>query len=310
MVISRLRNGTHYKDIGKYLENNTKNNAYFYSRAHIFDFKNDKTEEKYLDFEYIEKYLGNNYLFKSIDQPTKIFKASPREAFENELVDDNDDDMFNFLKDIQESPYSKLFNELLDFPIDISSDISFDSYEFPNDYKSYLENLFKSTSLRDIIKIQSDFQNKMNENKSLYKYFRGSNKNNKNIFLVENYRNYNFLEDKIFIKSDKKMTFLEFIDDSITIQTNNDEEKYYHRFSIGYNIINSMGLDGERNCKANFKNTFNDGLHAFYASYCDLFVSNDSGIKEKATLMYKLFNKKTKIIDPEKFIEIVNNEIL
>ena len=308
MVISRLRNGSKYIDINNYIINNRDINTFFYSKAHIFDLMNDKTNEKYLDLEYIEKYFGNNYLLKSFNQPTKIYQIQPLEAYKEEIMDDNDP--LNNLDNIFDESILKPYNALLDFPIDIPNKykIDFNSEDLPYFFKIYLNNLFKSTSLRELINVQNEFQKNMNENKEIYRYIRKVTKNNQNIVLIDNYKNYNLFEDKIFINNDIKMTFIEYIDSCITINLDNEEEKYYHRFCTGYNILNSIGIDSEKNKKSNFKNTFNDGLHAFYASYCELFVTSDLGIIEKSQIMYKLFNIKTKVINPECFIKFMGKK--
>jgi hypothetical protein len=286
MIISHLRNGTKYNDINGYIIKNENTNTFLYSKAHIYDLMNDKTDEKYLDLEFIGKYFGNNYLLKSFNQPPKIFQVRPLDAYEEELADGNNP--LNNLDDLFDEPYLKIFNELLNFPINITNEINLDLVELPNNYKSYLKNLFSSVTIKELINVQNDFQNKMYEDKTLYKYLRSSNKNNQSIVLIDNYKNFNILEDKIFIKNDKKMTFIEYIDSCISISITSPEERYYHRFCMGYSIQNSMGLDSEKNNKANFKNTFHDGLHAFYASYCDLLITDDYGIIEKSQLMYKL----------------------
>jgi hypothetical protein len=304
MVISRLRNRSEYDDIRVYINDNLGKNTFYYSKAHIFDLMNDKSDEKYLDLEFIEKNLGNNYLLKSFNQPTKLFNVPAKEAFQSELEDDND--VLSNIDDLFENELYGQIDKIIDFPISFPFKIDLDSVDMPIEYKTYLKNLINCTSFKELIANQDDFQNSMNENKVLFKYIRSTTKNNQNLFLVDNYSDFNLLEDRIFIKNNEKMTFLEYIDSWITVQTDNEEEKYYYRFCMGYSILNSLGLDSECNKKANFKNTSNDGLHAFYASYCDLLVTNDSGIKEKAKIIYKLFDIKTTVIDPIYFIDYIN----
>ena len=73
---------------------------------------------------------------------------------------------------------------------------------------------------------------------------------------------------------------------------------------MAYNVLNSFGLDREINKKAKFSNTFIDSLHAYYASFCDLLVTNDIGIKNKCSIIYKLFNIKTIVINSLEFSKV------
>ena len=102
------------------------------------------------------------------------------------------------------------------------------------------------------------------------------------------------------------MTFIEYIDDILFFKTDDESEKYYNRYSLGYNILNITGIDNESNIKSSFKNTFNDGLHSYYSSFYDLFVTNDSGTKEKSKIMFETFGIETKFIDPSNFKEYIS----
>jgi hypothetical protein len=100
------------------------------------------------------------------------------------------------------------------------------------------------------------------------------------------------------------MKFLEYIDD-INKKLNSDQnDKQYERFVLAYNVLNSFGLDREINKKAKFSNTFIDSLHAYYASFCDLLVTNDIGITNKCSIIYKLFNIKTIVINSLEFSKV------
>lgn len=43
---------------------------------------------------------------------------------------------------------------------------------------------------------------------------------------------------------------------------------------------------------ANFNNMFDDGLHTFYASHCDVFITNDVRCKYKAEQTFEKLNIK------------------
>ena len=161
-------------------------------------------------------------------------------------------------------------------------------------------------SLEKIYNNQMTFQTKLENNQKIYKYLRGIVKENVNLFLNGKYNRDILLKEKIFVRNDCEMTFNEFIDSNMIIQTDNDDDKYYYKFLLGYSILNLLGIDNEKNRNAKFKNTFNDGLHSYYASFCDVLVTDDSTMRDKASIMYELFKIRTKIINSKSFIDYIS----
>jgi uncharacterized protein YutD len=50
-----------------------------------------------------------------------------------------------------------------------------------------------------------------------------------------------------------------------------------------------------------------DSNHAFFASYCHYFVSDDKRTREKTKVVYHLYQLKTKVIDSSEFIDLIIN---
>ncbi|MGC9355538.1 MAG: hypothetical protein ACP5D9_16940, partial [Mariniphaga sp.] len=50
-----------------------------------------------------------------------------------------------------------------------------------------------------------------------------------------------------------------------------------------------------------------DSNHTFFASYCNYFVSDDKRTREKAKVVYYLYQVKTKVIDSVEFIDLIIN---
>ena len=309
MVISLMRNKTKYTDIEKYLIYNHGRHSFYYSNAHIQDLKNDKTDNKYLDLEYIGKYLGNNYLCKIINKPTMLYNCPPISAFEDEIK--GEEDGFASMGDIFNNPFIKNCESLLNFPLDISGIINFDSLNIPNEFKTYLENIIENTkhfSLENLYNNQMAYQEQLQNNPKLFKWTRRIVKENANLFVNGKFNKDNIIHDKIFLKDNSEMTFLEYIITNTNIHTNNKDDIFQLFFINGFTILNILGLDNEKNEKVQFTNTINDGLHSYYASYCDILVSNDAKMKEKANIMYELFSIKTEIVDPADFIDFISND--
>lgn len=74
-----------------------------------------------------------------------------------------------------------------------------------------------------------------------------------------------------------------------------------------------LGLDmfGYNQDKANkkFTNIDTDASHAFYASFCDYFVTRDTHLKNKATALYSEYNTQTKIISPLDLKVLIEDEL-
>ncbi|GHU82594.1 hypothetical protein FACS189468_6980 [Spirochaetia bacterium] len=268
--------------------------VFFFSQAHILDLKNDSTNEKLLDLDFIESIAHDNYLHKYHNKPLRLYKVTPKEAF-NEKIPSDDILSFDWSQ-FKNIPMPTELKEALN-KIDAKS---IDLSVFPPALAQYMENLFImkdyfdiSKLIRNTLEFQDNIENNTDEYKKMKQLIR---KNSKLIFGKDNISINKDNIDKIFLESDFHMNFLDYIDKNIKVNINEEHERLYHRFSLGYNILNSFGFDEERNKKAKFKNTFNDGLHAFYASACDLLISTDKKMIERAKFMYNLLDISTKTI--------------
>ncbi len=79
----------------------------------------------------------------------------------------------------------------------------------------------------------------------------------------------------------------------------NDNELYYKIVETFY----KYDLEGYKT-DANFNNMFDDGLHTFYASHCDVFITNDDRCKYKAEKTYERLNIKTLVIKSDEIEKI------
>ena len=303
-ILTRLRTSDQYTKIFEIINNKSLKYTYVFSQAHILDLKNDPTDEKLKDFGFIESLIGKNYLCKYYNKPVGLYSTSPYEAFkaevENESLKEFDYSLFENQPQIRKK-LDELKETLKTFNIS-KADLSV----LPEAMQSYLKNLaeLKSDfSLAKLAKGHINFQEEIERDSSEYKKLRRIIIDNKRlIFNDKNASIKNSNIDQIFFKSSFKKRFLDFIDSTITINISTDEDRIYHRFIMAYNILNSMGIDNEINKKAKFRNTFNDSMHAYYASYCDYLVSDDQGMIEKTKIVYSVFGIVKKVMDPEEFI--------
>lgn len=73
----------------------------------------------------------------------------------------------------------------------------------------------------------------------------------------------------------------------------------------------ALGLFGFRpeNKNKGLMNIDTDASHVFYAAHCDLFVTADKKLKDKAIAMYSRYGIQTKVINPKEFVRFVDDEL-
>lgn len=75
-------------------------------------------------------------------------------------------------------------------------------------------------------------------------------------------------------------------------------------------LYNALDLYGYRSDKhKSLANINTDATHAYYASYCDCFVTNDKKCAAKAKAMYAKLNVKTKVINPKDLTVLIKDEV-
>ncbi len=79
----------------------------------------------------------------------------------------------------------------------------------------------------------------------------------------------------------------------------NDNESYYKVIETFY----TFDLQGYKS-DSNFNNMFDDGLHTFYASHCDVFITNDDRCKYKAEKTFEKLKIKTLVIKSNEIDQI------
>ncbi len=278
--------------------------TYFYSEAHICDLKTDSTTHKYDDLEFMRRIVGTNYLCKYYNRDTNCFIATPREAFETMETDDVELDFESIIRD---PSFAKKANETETFFAQATiPELNLNQTKLPDSIRTYIENIISQTANFDILRLARngmDFYAEMEQGSS-YRELRKYLKDNQAFLFqkkIEKLGDTNV--DDLFENSIIKNRFMDFVDSNISFDTGNANDKMYYQFLMAYVILNSLGLDGEKNRKVMFTNTSIDSRHAYYAGFCDVLVTNDKGLREKAKILYSLFRIDTKILDLTSFQE-------
>lgn len=79
--------------------------------------------------------------------------------------------------------------------------------------------------------------------------------------------------------------------------------------SVFKSVYLSLDFLNYHSDKRNLWNIMTDAEHAFYGSFCDVLVTNDSKMKLKTEALYSYFNKQTKVIAKEEFLDYLQKEI-
>ncbi len=287
---------------------------YCYSHGHLLDFKQDKTDKKYDDLDFIETLADNNYIsYNGIEKHTSCYLAKPREAFEQ--LDDDFDFNFDFNSlfeiDITGLPIDKKleFEKAKNFLLNYEFDLSFSAMDYlPDDAKIALSKFIPfSKSNFNFTELASQFMqyyNVLNEDKSAYKDLRGyldKHLNNGKYIIDEN--NSNFNDD--LKKSALKKTFIEFVNNSIN--PNGKKEITDYDFHLqAYTSLDFLGISKEPSRKAKFRSIFNDGMHSYYGAFCDYVISNDDDFIKKSKALYKLLGLSTKVLGFDEFAQSID----
>jgi hypothetical protein len=94
----------------------------------------------------------------------------------------------------------------------------------------------------------------------------------------------------------------------IKIIPESQQKDLFQIFNLAYLFLELLNIspDTTRNGKAkhsSFSNLTIDGNHAFFASYCDIFITDDFGLQVKATIIFNLLGISCKILGSLEFVD-------
>lgn len=285
-IFSSGRNGK-LTELFSLFDTNKSMFNFFYSHAHILDLSNDDTDEKYEDLSFISNYVDNQYLapVKDIDNIVVNIK-NPRTSFEEFLKSSKNPSV--------EDPYI-------------------------NDELAYMNKKYEAYPQKTMSEISSLKQSeKIDEFEEKILIIRSSNASFEERVVAhgyleqldeKNFRKLRGFNKRFFTLKMDKPEDIETIDYTINSLIQQNPQKlldvYPIRFILYFFYLNYLGVDGESNNKKKAK-VFNaqiDGWHTLYAGFCDVFISNDIGCREKAKRTYEKFDIGTVVVSPQEFIQ-------
>lgn len=285
---------------------------YCYSHGHLLDFKQDKSDKKFADLDFIETLVDDNYIsYNGMDKYTSCYLAKPREAFEG-LGEDKKIDfksMFDLDTSILpieqqeqfENAKNLFFNQEFDFGFTTANPL-------PEDAKQALSKFLPITkskfTLLELTEQLMQLYDVMNEDKTAYKDLRNYlDKNLNNGKFVVDDNNTDFNDD--LKNSMLKKTFVEFVNN--TLNPDGKKQVTDYDFHVqAYTSLDLLGISKDPSRKARFRNIFNDGMHSYYGAFCDYVISNDDDFIKKTKALYKLIDLKTKVVSLNEFMQSID----
>lgn len=304
-----------YIDLLEKIKRHKNDFLFCYSHALLLDLKNDKSEIKYEELNFIETIVGDNYLsYHFNEKNTSCYLTKPKDAFESINSEEEKIDFSNIF-DIEHKYLTEEQKEQLQSAKKLFSEMKFDfgfiDFEkVPSDISEPLKKAlpFSNTSM-NLFEMMDYFMGtlkKMEDDKSVYKGLRNvSDKYINNGKFKVDFDEIDFnenLKDSVLQK-----TFIEYVNNYLNPKGDKQISKCDF-FTNAYFSLDILGISKDGS-KVKFRNLLNDGFHSYYGAYCDCVVSDDSGFLKKTKVLYKLLGIESKVYNIEEFISAFDVQI-
>jgi len=91
-------------------------------------------------------------------------------------------------------------------------------------------------------------------------------------------------------------SFIEFIEYGIQFYRDGKNFGLHNRIAAVFELLDMFGYWKDKETNTSNYARFWDADHTFFASYCDLFISDDKRTRNKAGVVYDIYNRTTKIL--------------
>ena len=113
--------------------------------------------------------------------------------------------------------------------------------------------------------------------------------------------------DNTIKNQDSKLSFKTLLDYMLSVNQINGHQNEMNEFTTEYLAIDLLGYRSDK--QRSLANISTDAMHAYFASYCDYFVSDDKRCRAKAQAIYDTHGYTTKIINTEEFVHVLKTEL-
>lgn len=315
-VFSNLRINTQpkFQLLNKLLNERSDRVSIYFSVGHIRDKRKDLSEYKFLDFTFMESLTGDNYLaYDPIEKKPGFYLATPKMVYDDDHPEEEYSSIHNFFEPSEDDdefigPLKAFFNKTFGgIPMDIDTSI-FDN--LPEEQKKLISNFLpmkEDATMLDMMKSMLGFTEELHADGPLYKDLRtmiDQGMNNGTVTLNDELDFNEALKDTVL-----KQTFFDYVKSTI-YHKDKDNIPVYDFFQLAYNTLDMLGISKDKITKKNtLGNLQNDGMHAYFAGYCDYFVTDDKTITSKTKAMHNLMGISMTVLSVDEFNEVLPNLI-
>lgn len=311
-VFSNLRINTQpkFQLLNKLLEEREGRLSIYFSIGHIRDKRKDNSEYKFLDFDFMESLTGDNYLaYDPIEKKPSFYLATPKMVYDDDHPEEEYASIVNFFEPSEDDddiigPLKAFFKTTFgNMPIGIDSSIFEDLPEEQKKLVSSFLPMNEEATMLDMMKSMMSFTEELHADGPLYKELRTMIDKGMNNGIVTLNGEVDFneaLKDTVL-----KQTFFDYVKSTI-YHKDKENIPFYDFFQLAYNTLDMLGISKDKITKKNtLGNLQNDGMHAYFAGYCDYFVTDDKMITSKTKAMNNLMGISTTVLSVDKFNELL-----
>lgn len=302
-VISNLKRQK-FAEVREFLLSHKGDLFFVYSPAHFEDAMRSKGDDRLLqDIQTLES-LVDNHLIAYNKKTAQPFLATPTEYYHDNKDRNLDEvpDITEMLPSIsQDTPaVGGLLKSFLSIPFPIPD--SARSNEIVN---MMLPDLPASPTLSDIIHSATLYLNKMLSDKDYYKSYRKALRASG--FKVDSNAG-NWEANDVVPNITARMkslgidkSFEDFVMMGFGDKKNVDDFKF---FMAAYSLLDMIGYKSDKLHKSSnaMNSVSTDAQHAYYAAFCDYFITQDTHLTSKALALYEEFGISTRILTPQNAI--------
>lgn len=312
-VVSYLKKDK-YAKLRNLLLSNKDSLFLVYSPAHLEDVMKSKGSPQFDDDIKMLSSLVDNHLL-DLDKGVVLPYSVTPEIFCRNYIDNSSalsKDIDSFLLAVESASIPG------DSSVDLIKASLNEAFHIPSEYRVHkvferlLPNLPESPTVRDMIESIRQFLCDLMMNSGAYKNFRSSI-HETGFKLEKNAGNWDDGEavDKIssFLKSQGiDMSF----NDYVMMSFHGRKFTANEFFTSAYCILDMLGFHSDKLHKPGntIRNVTTDARHAYFAGFCDWFVTADNQLYHKAKALYSHFGVSTQVMDPEEAIKAIQEDIL
>lgn len=308
-VISNLKR-PEFAEVREFLLSHKGNLFFVYSPAHFEDAMRSKRDDRLLqDIQTLES-LVDNHLIAYNKKTAQPFLATPTEYYHDNKDRNLDEvpDITEMLPSIsQDTPaVGGLLKSFLNIPFPIPD--SARSNEIVN---MMLPDLPASPTLSDVIHSATLYVNKMLGDKEYYKSYRAAVRASG--FKVDSNAG-NWEANEVVPNITARMrslgidkSFEDYVLMGLGDKKNVDDYKF---FIAAYSILDIIGYKSDKLPKSSnaMNSVSTDAKHAYYATFCDYFITQDTHLTSKALALYEEFGISTRTLTPQNAIKALDEE--